>query len=488
MDFLDPKKRLAHRRRLFIGYFLVATAILVVTYILVLITSGYGYDRKTGTIIQNGLVFVDSHPIGSRIYINGQDKGDVAGRFVLEEGKYKIELKRNSYRTWVRELNLDGSSIERLVYPFIFPTKLIEKDIQTFDTQPDLITASPDRRWILAHRSAAPNNFIVIDTSKKQPVASSITLPATVFGTHTNQTLTAVEWSTDNRHVLLKNTYDGGSDFIMFDREDPAASVNIDDAMGHSFAQIALRDKKYDQLYVYDNGLLETLDIKNKALNIVAQHVASFWPYGSNMVVFATTEGAQAGKALIKIHQDDKSYTLRTVAASDVYMLNVAEFSSHLYVVAGSADEGRAYVYEDPVDFLKQGTPTVPAVKALLKTPGATFATFSANARFIAVQGGSTFAVYDAEANRQYRYDTGLALASGQKAVWMDGHRMNLLSNNKSYVFDFDGANKQELNTVVAGNIALFDQGYTAMYSLSPAVSAAGKTAIVRVGLLPDNQ
>jgi hypothetical protein len=115
MDFLDPKKRLAHRRRLIIGYVLMGIAILTVTYILVLITGGYGYNRKTGAIVQNGLVFVDSHPIGSKIYINGQDRGDAPGRFVLEEGKYKVEMKREGYRTWSRDFNLDGSSIERFV-------------------------------------------------------------------------------------------------------------------------------------------------------------------------------------------------------------------------------------------------------------------------------------------------------------------------------------------------------------------------------------
>jgi hypothetical protein len=300
--------------------------------------------------------------------------------------------------------------------------------------------------------------------------------------------LTAVEWSTDNRHVLLKETHEGGTTYIMLDRETPAASVNLTTLAGRSFAQIALRDKRPDQLYVYENGLLETLDMKTGTLNLIARNVASFWPYGSNMVLYATTDGAPTGKASIKINQGDKNYTLRTVAISQVYLLNVAEFDGHMYIVAGGSEEGRAYVYEDPIDALKRGASTPPVVKALLKTPGAKYATFSANARFVAIQGGSTFAVYDAEDNRQYRYDMKLSVGPDQKAVWMDGHRFNLASSGKSYVFDFDGTNLQELTAVVPGTISLFDQGYTAMYTLSPSVTNASKTAIVRVGLLPDNQ
>jgi hypothetical protein len=66
MDFLDPKRKKSHHKRLFIGYLLMAVAVAMGTLILLFSAFGYGVDRKTGDVIQNGTVFVDSQPGGSK--------------------------------------------------------------------------------------------------------------------------------------------------------------------------------------------------------------------------------------------------------------------------------------------------------------------------------------------------------------------------------------------------------------------------------------
>jgi hypothetical protein len=63
MYYLDPKGKRAHTIRLFIGYFLMAIVLAISTLLVVLITNGYDVDRKTGGVIQNGLIVVGSNPI-----------------------------------------------------------------------------------------------------------------------------------------------------------------------------------------------------------------------------------------------------------------------------------------------------------------------------------------------------------------------------------------------------------------------------------------
>src|SRR5687768_8210108 len=140
MDFLDPKKKRAHRIRLYIGYSLMAIVLLISTLILVFEANGYDVDRKTGDVIQNGLVFVDAHPAQAKVILNGVEKGQTDMRLVLPTGQYDLELQRNGYRSWKRRFNLEGSTIERLVYPFLFPTKLEPADIQLYASQPGLAT------------------------------------------------------------------------------------------------------------------------------------------------------------------------------------------------------------------------------------------------------------------------------------------------------------------------------------------------------------
>ena len=145
MDFLDPKSRKAHRRRLFIGYALMAIALGMATLLIALLTSGYDVDRKTGAVIQNGLVLTESHPVSADIYVNGQAKGKTSQRLLLPEGGYTVELKANGFRSWQHKVTLEGSSIEQLVYPFLFPEKLQTKTVNDFANLPHMAIKHTDR-------------------------------------------------------------------------------------------------------------------------------------------------------------------------------------------------------------------------------------------------------------------------------------------------------------------------------------------------------
>ena len=95
MDFLDPRKRRAHNIRLMIGYGLVAIAIGLTSVILVYGAYGYGINTKTGELIQNGLLFVDSKPADAGIYLNGQQNQSPTGaRLTLPAGSYELTVKK----------------------------------------------------------------------------------------------------------------------------------------------------------------------------------------------------------------------------------------------------------------------------------------------------------------------------------------------------------------------------------------------------------
>ncbi len=487
MDFLDPKKKRAHQKRLFIGYGLIAIALGIATTILVFAANGYEVNRKTGAITQNGLLFVDGHPDSAQILINGVDKGQTSSRYVLEEGNYTLKLQRDGYRPWTHNFTLEGGSVERFAYPFLFPATLTSKDIQLYASAPDVVSTSPDRHWIVSHAPDSLTGFQVTDISSKDALTTNVKVPATVLPVHPNSSLEPVEWSTDNRHLLLKYVYEGGQDFIMFDRDTPADSLNLTTVFGKSFSQVTLRDKKADQLYVYDatGGILQSAQIKDKTLTPLATKVLAFWPYQDNTILYATDNDAAPGHVYIRVLQDAKTYTVRDLPVGQKYLLNMAEFNGHLYVTVGDDTDGKVYVYKDLFDVLRKQNSTLPLPSILLKVNGTPqYVSFSANARFIAVQGGSKFAVYDAENNRQFRYDTQLALDGiDQKATWMDGHRLMVTSQGKLNVFDFDGTNKQTLNAVTGIFEPMFDRDYTFLFTVSPSTTVKDRTAIVRTVL-----
>src|SRR5947209_1217290 len=143
MDYLDPRKRRAHNYRLVIGYVLLAIVIGLATYIINAGANGYGFNVKTGQIVQNALLFADANPGSAEIWLNGQDKNTrTPARLVLPAANYTLSLKKTGYRDWTRKFTLSEQSVARYVYPFLFPVKPVVSNLKTYATNPGLITES----------------------------------------------------------------------------------------------------------------------------------------------------------------------------------------------------------------------------------------------------------------------------------------------------------------------------------------------------------
>ena len=163
-------------------------------------------------------------------------------------------------------------------------------------------------------------------------------------------------------------------------------------------------------------------------------------------------------------------------------MFDIARFDGKWYIAAGSTAESKVYLFIDPVEQLKSTKKSFPSAKIALKMDNPRFVSFSGNARFLAVQSGATFALYDAETERSFKYDDGLATPVERKALWMDGHRLVVNKEQKVNVFDFDGTNLQQLSATNDAAPAVFDKDYKAMFTVAPS-AAAGTVSIDRTEL-----
>lgn len=481
MEFLDPKYQRAHHIRLAIGYILVGIAILLTTTVLLNQARGY-HIGKDGKVIQSGLVFMSSSPTNAAIFIDGKRHEQTTNsRLLMEAGQYTFELRRDGYRTWKRAIAVEGGSVMRYDYPMLFPNKLIATNVATYDTQPVLTTQSPDRRWMLVQRAADTAQFDVYDLRNPKEAAKTITLPQSVItASNGDQLWSVAEWSNNNKHVLLRHqsSVNGTAmtEYILLNHDAPTESVNLTSKLEAGAATIELRDKKFDSYYLYDPESQVVSTATLEAVEPVAflQKVIAFKSHGDDRVVYATSQGATEGKVAIKLREGNTTYTIRQVAPSDRYMLNIASYESAWYVVVGSPAENRTYVYKNPAVTLRadKNLPLVPV--QVLKAPGAVFAAFSDNARFIMVQGGEQIAVYDAENDRGYAYALDETIDSPQQHVtWMDGHRMMAVVGGKVHVFDFDNANSETLVNASPVYLPYFDRDYDFLYTLAPEVSKA---------------
>jgi hypothetical protein len=464
MDFLDSRKRRAHNIRLMVGYFLMAIVIGLSTVILVYGAEGYGINRKTGEIIQNGLLFADSQPGGTEIYLNGVDQHtSTSARLVLPAGNYTLTLKKDGYRTWERKFVLNEHSIARYVYPFLFPVKPKLTTLKTYSAQPGLITQSPDRHWVLVQQPGSDSQTITFDqydTANLDQSPKAITLPSGLLTTG-GSLLKEVEWSTDNVHVLLNHASDSGDEFVIVDKDHPDQSLNVNKALNVSPTEVSLHNKKSDQLYIYNKAeqTIRLGDLNKKTLGTpILNQVLAYKAYGTSLLTYVTSAGASSGQVMARIWDTGQSYPLYEFNAGDKYLIDAAQFQGHWYYVAGSDKADRINIYKDPLSDIKNPSIGKALPVIALHVLGATKVGFSDNARFVDAQNSQAFGIYDFETDSSYQYN--LAQPLDAPMAWMDGHRLIGRSSGNIFVTDFDGTNRQAVSPTSLTAGGYFSRNY----------------------------
>lgn len=478
MDYLDPRKRRAHNIRLVVGYFLIAIVIGLATYVLNQAANGYGYNVKTGKIIENALLFVDSKPGNAEIYLNNQDKNTTtSARLILPAGDYTLTLKKDGYRDWSRQFTLNEQSVARYIYPFLFPVKPLITNLKTYPSLPGLVTQTPDRRWLLVQSSEASTQtptFDMYDTGtldKDTPSVQQVSVPAGILTNYSQDSkLTEVEWSTDNNNLLLQHTYGSNSEFIIFNRAHPDQSFNVDKMFGVHPDQVALYNKKADQLYIWrqSGGLLQRGDTGNRTLGpILIKNVLTFKPYGKDLVTYVSDSNEPSGTVAARIWDDGNSYKLNEFPAGSQYLVDAAQFQGDFYYAAGSDASDHINIYKNPLDELKNPVYAKALPMVALHISGAQKMGFSDNTRFIGAETDQQFAVYDFETQNSYEYS--ITETPSQLLRWMDGHRFIGTVDGKVFVMDYDGTNKQLVTDTTEPDGGLFSRDYNHLTVLTAA-------------------
>lgn len=470
MDFLDPRKRRVHSTRLMIAYSMLAIGVVLGSYLLLKAAEGYDVDPKTGEIVQNGLLFVGSQPGRADIYINDKPQGSqTSARLILPAGEYKLTLQKAGYRAWNRMVAVGEGSVARYVYPFLFPADPRTQGVKSYTSKPPLITQSPDRRWLLIQQPRSSANTITFDeydaTDVSKPPARLV-MPRTLLTAVNSSVLKEIEWANDNEHLLLQHTFEGGSEFIIFNRDIPAESININRQFDVNPTEVNLRNKKINQLYIFqkESGELRLANTTNSDVDPLLSGVIAFKSSGADLITYVTTNGSTDAQATARIWDGEQSYNLYTFKPGKVYLLDQAQFQGDWYYVAGSNNDERVNIYKNPLDSLKDRAIARAVPLLSLNIKGASKVSFSNNTRFIAAQSGQNLAVYDLEGLNYYRYE--LKEPLGDTLRWMDGHRFIGTANDRVFIADYDSMNQVSLAPTSYSQGGFFSPNYEQFYTI----------------------
>ena len=467
MDYLDPKKQSRHRVILLVGYCVIAVAIAITTLILVYQAYGFGLGQN-GNVIQNGLVFISSQPVSAQITINGVKKSQTTSRLVMPSGIYNFNLSRTGYRDWQRIIEVAGGSVSHYDYPLLIPETLKPTVLQELASAPLISSQSPDRHWLFIQRLDTPT-FDLLDLKNPTKPAVSLALPIVTYSKAiSTDSWQVLEWADDNLHLVMLHNFDSKFEYILVNRQNPDESVNLTTTLGLGNIQLSLRNKKYDQYYIYDVTIasLKTMVLSNPSMTTVVERALSYKTFGSDTVLFVTDTEAPSGKVLLKMVVGSQLYTLRSLPFSSKYLMDLADYSGNLYVAVSAVSDDKVYIYKDPIGQLKTLPNHVVVPMQVMHIIDPNFISFSAiTHQFILAENGSQFTVYDFENRNPYRYSLALPIDAPQlNASWLDGSHLSVVSKGKLVLFDFDSANQQITVSASSKYLPIFSTDFRTLY------------------------
>ncbi|OGK13735.1 hypothetical protein A3A93_05320 [Candidatus Roizmanbacteria bacterium RIFCSPLOWO2_01_FULL_38_12] len=104
---LNVTKSIVPRIILF-GFF-VLVLIAVIAY-----ARGYRINFDEGTVTSTGILSVNSTPRPAKVYVNGELKGATDVNLTLPFGKYNVEVKKDGYTSWQKQVSLKGEIVMSL--------------------------------------------------------------------------------------------------------------------------------------------------------------------------------------------------------------------------------------------------------------------------------------------------------------------------------------------------------------------------------------
>lgn len=475
MDYLDPKKKKAHKIRLLVGYALFGVAIGLATLLLVFIANGYYVDRNTGQVIQNGLVFVDSNPGGAQIYINGElQRGTTDARIVIPgDQEYTIELKKDGYRDWSRFLRLEGGSLRELTYARLMPNEIEQLTSVNLPANPVNASQSIDKRWIILSYAENPLQLSLVDLEATPVSLQTIQIPESLFANPLVGTFEVEEWADDNRFLLASYTVGNSKEYIRVDITEPESTINLSTLFQSKVFDVQLQDRKRDRFFVYnrDSQIMYTATL-NGGVNTTPylnKKIIAYENFGNDWTTYITESGKE-GLVQARFKRGDQDILLKEIKTDDSYFVELAKLGDEPIMAISSPSENKATVYRDPQKYLRENPEArLPVATTVLRVVKPQDVIISSDSSVIMAYGPENMASHEFEADRSYNFKIEVNLDDGQEPRWIDGQHFSFSSGGVQYSLDFDGSNVYDLLPSISRLGSFYTDSVEEMITFNPA-------------------
>jgi hypothetical protein len=483
-----PSKKKQMIRQSIIALAMTVTVVTLV-FTLILMVLGYRFNRAEGTLEQGGLVQFNSIPAAATLTLDSTKLSSVTpANLTIGAGPHTITMAKSGYAPWQKNVEVKAGSVLWLTYARLIPTDLPVSNVANFPAVTSSLT-SPSRKWFALTTDPAAPAITLADISTDTPKLTNLTLPAggyTVPTDKTGEVFRLMSWDPSNRFLLIEHTYVGGSEWIMADTENIAASKNLTDLFDLPITGVRFSNSNSRILYALINGDVRRIDVDGATISApLVKGVAEFSLYDRSIITYVTTPDPTTKQRTVGYVEDGaaKPRPIRTYSddgASPLH-LSIGKYYGDTYI---------AIAYGETVDILRGPLPrsdssdpsSLTAIATMMVPGGVDFLSNKTDGRFFVAQHDANYSVYDLELDKL----TSTTL-KGDSPVqgelrWLDDYTAWSSRDSRLRLYEFDGANQHEIMPIIPGqNPTLSPNG---RYIYAPTKDDKGAFHLSRVRLI----
>lgn len=467
MDFDEKKKRQLIRVIIAeVGMVLSVAAIVVVS---TLAAMGFMISSN-GRIEQSGLLQLHSLPTGATVKIDGStifSRTNLSR--TLTSGEHFLELSREGYDSWEKNIKVYPGVLMRIYYPRLFLQNRTSESVLNLATNNNLefYSQSSNRNYILYAEKGASDWMLLdirgdevkttfLDLSgilpgmvqeattgdNKSQNASQNKLEMPVYKFH--GTVDELIWSSNEEHVLVKITYEDRSEWVLLHLKDLARSLNITKTFGLGETMLTMIDGSAEQLFVLEKRQLRRINTTDGVMSrILLNDVVDFASYDRNVVY--VTEDPATHKRQIGVYRDnDMGGTIIADVPEDKKVQIALSYYYDEDYVAYLLDN-QITVLRGKIPAYEEGGADISGLKLLgsekFYSEIPEKFSVSPEGEYLLAQKSNKMMVMDLEMGDTFEYE-----APNAKINWFDASMLYAINDKQQIiVWDFDGTNERNL-------------------------------------------
>jgi len=455
--YRSPSKRKQLVQRTIV-YVIMSVAVASLVTLLVFVMLGYQFNRSDGKIEQGGLVQFDSKPSGASVTIDGMAFGArTASKTTMIAGQHFITMEKSGYRTWQKSIDVTAGSVLWLNYTRLIPTTITPQNIVQYAAITGAL-ASPDHKWMAIKEDAASSQILLEDVSGDTVASKTIEIPASSYAHPAdpkNQSFTFVSWDADSRYLLVKHTYDTShTEWLLIDSQNSATTKNISTLLDINPSKVLFSGSNAMTLYAQIDTDVRKIDLNAATLSRpLITNVADFSLYNDTDIAYTTLLDQETKTRSVGYYRDGATAPRVVRSYTDDGQMPLKVAISNYF-----GDQYEAIAYGNAVEILKGSLPSDQTTALALHTVttmnlpgGAQYLSIKTDGRFVVAQNAGVFETYDIELQRATQTTLKGTSDVTSELQWIDDYTVWSDRDGMVRLYEFDGANQQEIMPVIPG-------------------------------------